>query len=151
MSIDESVSRLSDNLGYWHGRLHRMIETGLDRRLAAHGLTVSQWSVMALLFHREARTIGELADAFPLDQGAVSRLIDRLKDKSLVVRRRHPTDRRLTMVELTDAGRALMPVLAAAADDNDAAFFGVLDDDDIAEYRRLLARLLLQAGRDDSG
>lgn len=142
-----AVSRLSDQLGYWHNRLSRMVETGLERRLAAHGLTVSQWSVMALVFHDEARTIGALADAFPLDQGAISRLIDRLGEKQLVVRRRHPSDGRLTVVELTDRGRDLMPAVTAAADENDAAFFGVLDDAEIAEYRRLLAKLLLHAAR----
>lgn len=147
MSLAENVSQLSDNLGYWHNRLNRLVETGFERRLTAFGLTVSQWSVMALLFHGEARTIGELADAFPLDQGAVSRLVDRLREKSLVVRRRHETDRRLTIVELTEKGRALMPELAAAADDNDASFFGVLDDDEIAEYRQLLAKLLMHAAR----
>lgn len=124
-----------------------MVETGLERRLAVHGLTVSQWSVMALLFHGEAHTIGELADAFPLDQGAVSRLIDRLKEKDLVVRRRHPKDGRLTVVELTENGRDLMPAVTAAADENDAAFFGVFDDAEIAEYRQLLAKLLLHAAR----
>ena len=151
MSLNEPVSQLSDNLGYWHNRLNRLVETGFERRLAGFGLTVSQWSVMALLFHGEARTIGELADAFPLDQGAVSRLVDRLREKSLVVRRRHETDRRLTIVELTQQGRALMPALAAAADDNDASFFGVLSDDEVAEYRRLLAKLLMHAARENAG
>jgi DNA-binding Lrp family transcriptional regulator len=42
----------------------------------------------------------ELAERLVLTSGAVTQLVDRLEKLSLVTRTRHPTDRRITLVEL---------------------------------------------------
>jgi len=41
----------------------------------------------------------------------MTRLIDRLEAKSLVRRAPHPDDRRSVVIELTEAGRSLLPKL----------------------------------------
>jgi DNA-binding MarR family transcriptional regulator len=51
----------------------------------------------------------ELAERLVLTSGAVTQLVDRLEKLSLVTRTRHPTDRRITLVELAEKGQ-LAPV-----------------------------------------
>ena len=79
-----------------------------------------------------------LAEASGLTRGAISKLVDRLLEKGLLTRVAAAGDRRYQEVQLTAAGRALVPELAALADANDAACFEALT----AEERATLAALL---------
>ena len=47
-----------------------------------------------------------LADATGLSAAATTAMIDRLEKKGFVRRRKHETDRRQVLVEMTDAGQA---------------------------------------------
>ena len=52
-----------------------------------------------------ASTVAELARGCDLDAGSMTRLLDRLEAKQLVIRTRSVDDRRVVNLELTDAGR----------------------------------------------
>ncbi len=73
-----------------------------------------------------------------MTRGAITKLVDRLEGQGLLRRAADPSDGRAQHLTLTDAGRALVPRLAAAADDNDAAYFGALSP----EARRTLESAL---------
>ena len=49
--------------------------------------------------------IGQMVD---LTTGSITSAIDRLESKWLVIRKHHPTDRRIRIVELTTKGRQLI-------------------------------------------
>ena len=75
-----------------------------------------------------------------MTKGAISKLADRLLEKSLIERRANANDKRAHTLILNQEGRALVPRLAALADENDQEFFGALTTD---EHRRL-SQLLRQ-------
>lgn len=139
------ASRLFDHLGYWHGRVAQVVHTALDRSLAKANITVSQWTVMVLLYHREADTVRDIARMTDLDAGAVTRLADRLEKKGYLRRTEDLSDRRSVLLSLTGPGRRLVPDLAALVDENDQAFFGVLSPDEILQYRAILGKLIRAA------
>jgi DNA-binding MarR family transcriptional regulator len=80
----------------------------------------------------------QLADAVGMTRGAVSKLVERLSRKKLAVRSTSEGDRRYQTVELTAAGKRLVPVLAQLADENDHEFFGHL----MPEVKTRLVNLL---------
>jgi DNA-binding MarR family transcriptional regulator len=139
------ASQLYHHLGFWHGRFGQVVHTALDRRLAAANITVSQWSVMILLYHREADTVRDIARIIDLDAGAVTRLADRLEKKGYLRRTPDLSDRRSVFLSLTGSGRRLVPDLAAAVDENDQSFFGVLNHDEVLQYQGILGKLLRAA------
>jgi len=139
------ASHLYDHLGYWHNRFGQAVHTSLDRRLAAADITVSQWSVMILLYHRRADTVRDIARIIDLDAGAVTRLADRLEKKGYLRRTPDLSDRRSVLLNLTGSGRRLVPDLAVVVDGNDRAFFGVLTRDEIHQYQSILGKLLRSA------
>lgn len=59
------------------------------------------------------RTPTELAARLQLSTGAITGLVDRLEAAGLAQRRRHATDRRKVMVELTEAGVGTTGVIQA--------------------------------------
>ena len=137
-----SASGLRDHLGYWLRRLSDEVHLSFERKLAAHGVTVSQWNVLVTLYRGEGETVAEVARFIDTDAAAVSRLVDRLADKGLVARSADPASRRRVLLALTPAGVGLVPVLVQLADRNDEAFFGTLSAAQRAELAGLLQRLL---------
>ena len=108
------VKRLSPlELGAWAGflRAHAGLVHELDRQLeAAHGLPLTQYEVLLYLEGAPERRLrmSELARSVLLSQSGVTRLVDRLQQRRLVVREPCPEDRRVLYARLTPGGaRAL--------------------------------------------
>src|SRR3989442_6180475 len=57
--------------------------------------------------------MGDVAKAFGVTLPAVTHIVDRLEQKAFLVRGDHPADRRIYMLDLTRAGKALVEELHA--------------------------------------
>jgi DNA-binding MarR family transcriptional regulator len=91
----------------WHelmSRYHR-ITCALDRELAGHDLTLSEFEVLQLLHDGEgSMRMHEIGEHAHLTQSALSRLIGRLEKDGLVERGMCIDDRRSVWACLTAAG-----------------------------------------------
>jgi DNA-binding MarR family transcriptional regulator len=139
-------SQLEDHLGYWLRCLSNYVHHGFAKRLEAHGVSVPQWVVLRCLIDMENTPLNELAAVVGVDTGALSRMVERLSQKGLVVRETDPANRRAVRLRLTDGGRALVPVLAEEADRNDEAFFGVVGDAERRQFLETVKTLLTKNG-----
>ena len=84
--------------------------------------------------------MGELAARLGMDPPNVTTVVDDLERAGLVRRQRHPSDRRVTLVAATPAGRALAR-RAQAVLDRPCAKLERLATADIRELRRILSRV----------
>ena len=80
----------------------------MERELAAagHDLTFSQFITIKKLADGTA-SVTDLARAADLNPGAMTRLLDKLEARGLLVRVADPNDRRALHIHLTDAGIAM--------------------------------------------
>jgi DNA-binding MarR family transcriptional regulator len=90
--------------------------------LKPHGVSFARYEVLMLLLFSSTgalpmRVIGSRLQVHPT---SVTNAVDRLEAAGLVARTPHPSDRRTTLVEITDSGRALAQ---AATDDLNAEVF----------------------------
>jgi DNA-binding MarR family transcriptional regulator len=108
------------------------------RKVEREGVTVAEWVFLRALYEAGRVAPSQLAEGMAMTKGAISKLADRLLEKSLIERRANPDDKRAHTLALNQEGRALVPRLAALADKNDEEFFGALTSDE----RRRLAQLL---------
>src|SRR5437870_4039695 len=76
-------------------------------------LTYAQSQVLFRLAEHPGSHMGEVAKAFGVTLPAVTHIVDRLEEKGLVVRGDHPADRRVYVLDLTRAGKALVDELEA--------------------------------------
>lgn len=83
------------------------------------GVTEQQWRVLRVLDERGVSDPKDLAEAACLLNPSLTRIMQHLETKGLIERRDHPTDRRKALLEITDAGRAL---LQRAAPESNAIF-----------------------------
>jgi DNA-binding MarR family transcriptional regulator len=104
----------------------------LQRHLASNsaGLSLSARAVLATLADDGPTRLTGLATAGGITQPAMTQLVGRLERNGLVVRLIDPDDGRATLVDITDAGRALLAQLRQEQRDNLAELLKALSPDD---------------------
>ncbi len=110
-------------------------------RPTREGLSASHFSLLATLLRYGPRRPSDLAHIERLAPPAVSRVVGALEERGFVVRRPSPDDARSHLVEITDAGAAL--VLEARAEQADAVarLLEALDEDQLAALAAALGPL----------
>jgi DNA-binding MarR family transcriptional regulator len=112
---------------------------------AAHvrelGITPAEAGVIRVIARTPDVTQRELADHLGAAQSRVVALIDGLERKGLATRTRSATDRRVQHLDLTDAGRALLPRLRSAAEAQEAAITDGLSGPQVEQLYSLLGEL----------
>ncbi len=114
--------------------------------LAEAGGSLPIWLVLNMLDGESWRTQHDLARAVGIEGPTLTRHLDGLEAAGLVIRRRHPVDRRAIQVELTDSGRALHGRLLKTVIAFNRKLRAGLDDDRIEQLRSTLARLEANLG-----
>jgi len=107
-------------------RVQQLVLAELDEVLRPHGLTFARYEALVLLtFSRKGSLpLGKMGERLQVHPTSVTSIVDRLEGTGHVVRRRHPSDGRTVLAEITDAGRA---VVEAATADLVASRFGLAD------------------------
>lgn len=92
----------------------RAVEAYDRSSIAATGLGLSDFAVLEVLLHKGPLPVNTIGRKVMLTSGSITTAVDRLEDKGLVVRRPSAEDRRVTFVELTARGKALIGKAFAA-------------------------------------
>jgi MarR family transcriptional regulator, 2-MHQ and catechol-resistance regulon repressor len=72
------------------------------------GLGDSDFRVLEALLHKGPLPVNVIGEKVELTTGSITTAVDRMEAKWLVVRKNHPEDRRVRIVELTPKGRRLI-------------------------------------------
>src|ERR1700748_685684 len=102
-------------VGHLIGRARSAMLTGLDGELEPFGLTGAQFAVLKNVADGVANTAADLCRTMHYDTGSMTRMLDRLEEKSVLRRERCTQDRRVVYLRITDSGHDLLPQLRAAA------------------------------------
>lgn len=103
----QSNSFLDDYLLYLLARASAAASAQFHAELAARGVQVSTWRILAVLSDGPA-TVGRLADAVILKQATLSKALDRLERDALIIRERTGRDRRHVTISLAPKGADLV-------------------------------------------
>jgi DNA-binding MarR family transcriptional regulator len=90
-----------------------LLTDAMDNGLAERGLTRARAELLWRLHHHGPMTQRDLSEALRCTPRNVTGLLDALQTDGHVARGPHPTDRRATLVTLTDQGRSLLERLHA--------------------------------------
>jgi DNA-binding MarR family transcriptional regulator len=140
------VSELTRHTGFWLRFVSNHVSHAFMRKLFPSGVTVAEWVVLREMYDKEEMSPSALADLTGMTRGAASKLVDRLVAKKLVSRQGRTDDRRYQDIELTAAGRRLVPGIAAIADQNDEEFFTALSTKERAALIAILKKLVQAHG-----
>ncbi|MBZ0265379.1 MarR family transcriptional regulator [bacterium] len=133
-------------LGYWCNFAAMSFRNLLEERTRELGVNVSEGVVLHVLWKKGPASLATLAKAMRHAHPSVLRNIDSLEDQGYVHRVQHPEDRRVKLVELTDAGRSLIPnINEAIASVHEDARLG-FSDEEVQQLINSLHRIILNLG-----
>jgi len=136
-------------IGRQLARAAKSVNRAFDDALAEAGGSLPVWLVLLSLRSRPLRNQRELADAVGIKQATLTHHLNAMDAQGLVTRRRDPANRRVHVVELTEAGEAAFLRLRDAAHAFDERLRRGFTGPDLSDLEGLLGRLERNvAGRD---
>ncbi|MDN6856440.1 MarR family transcriptional regulator [Pseudomonas sp. CAN2814] len=118
----------------------------MDKHLAHLDITAAQFKVLFFVGQGRANTPAELCRELSIDSGSMTRMLDRLARKDLLVREPCQNDRRSVRLSLSSAGEAVnaeAPSIASAAMNE---LVGGLSADELQTLTGLLDKILRAHG-----
>ncbi|MFJ3484334.1 MarR family winged helix-turn-helix transcriptional regulator [Pseudomonas sp. NPDC090202] len=135
----------SSMLGMLLGRTELLKNRILDKHLEPYDLTAQQFKVLVIVALYGAETPADLCRSLCLDSGSMTRMLDRLEQKDLLMRTRSESDRRQVKLVLTESGQALSDLLPQIGAKAMNEMVGVLEDGELAMLEKLLTKVLVAA------
>ncbi|GAB3276628.1 MarR family transcriptional regulator [Parasphingorhabdus pacifica] len=110
-------------------RVQQILQSAVDTALRPHNLTFARYEALVLLTfsQRGSLPMRVMGDRLQLHPTSVTNIVDRLEQDGLVQRVPHPTDRRTTLVQITEGGRDQMEKATEAVNEIDFGLRGVTE------------------------
>jgi 3-hydroxy-9,10-secoandrosta-1,3,5(10)-triene-9,17-dione monooxygenase reductase component len=139
---DSDISYGEDFLGYLLWRAAQHFQSRVMVHFQAHGLNPDSFMILAMLLHRDARTVGQLASGLP-QPGAtdVNALLDTLAGRGFVITLETAVAEE---VRLTTAGREVTLLIHAASKAIEADMLGRLEPTEAMAFKHLIRRFIVQ-------
>jgi DNA-binding MarR family transcriptional regulator len=136
------LSKREDSLVELLNRAHHAIGESFEHQLKLHGISATEWRVLAALDERDGVPMTELAEQVLFKQPTLTKAVDRMQRAQLVQRRTPNEDRRRTLVHLTERGRRIAHPLAMRARQHEQMLTRALGDSESRELRAALLRFI---------
>lgn len=100
---------LKKSLGFKLDKASRLTTLNLNKSLKENNflITPEQWGVISFLFLENGITQSQISNLIGKDHTCVSRLVDSLIKKGIVIKRSSPEDKRINLIYLTEFGKTL--------------------------------------------
>ena len=114
----------------------------MERDLGERGLTRARATVIVFLHRGGPMRQRELAEALRVSARNVTGLVDGLQAAGYVTRATHPTDRRATLVTLTEQGTALAKAMRTDEQRLARYLFADVPDDELRDFVATLEHVI---------
>jgi DNA-binding MarR family transcriptional regulator len=131
---DESLSE-----AFWE--VARQLRETSQETLAPWDITPAHLRALRTLKRHGTMRLSELSDHLHIAPRSTTEVVDALESRGLVRRQADPSDRRATLVEVTEQGVSLLEAIRAARGTKAGRVFGRLSLADRADLARILGKL----------
>jgi DNA-binding MarR family transcriptional regulator len=138
------IVKTNELLYILNGRLSDALNRHLTRKFRAAGLdiTTEQWGILVCLWNKDQQTQQSISVQTYKDKASITRLLDSLAKRDLIVRISDPSDRRINIIHLTEKGKELEEkAMTMVKESFDQAINGI-NHSDLLFTRDILFRLL---------
>lgn len=132
------LETLHESTGYRLNRTAAATGAVFEQALAPLGVTRAQYTVLIALHDGTSSSPLEIGRLLGADAASVSRLVERLAAKGLLIRTPSKTDRRAVELSLTPAGKKLIPSLKKTARSCNASYLESISEADRIRFLRTL-------------
>lgn len=136
---------------YWLRRAYLGVRKAVDAEFGPCGLTGAQFEVLHQLWRQDGLSQRELEERLAIRSATLTRLVDGLCARGLVVRRPNPTDGRMRDVFLTPRGQALREEAARTIARVQERLLAGFTPDEAAQLEDVLRRMAENMGDHGEG
>src|SRR5450755_568774 len=136
-------------VGLYLSRVARVVSRAFDQALAEAGGSLPVWLVLLNLKTRRIANQRELAEAVGVREATLTHHLNAMESDGLLTRRRDEVNRRIHVVELTEAGEAAFLALRDTAIAFDQRLCHGISAEEIAGLGGLLDRLAANVASSD--
>jgi MarR family transcriptional regulator for hemolysin len=122
-------------------QMARTVSRAFDEALARAGGSLPVWLVLLSIKSGRVASQRDMAEAVGVREATLTHHLNAMDSAGLITRRRDPANRRVHVVELTEAGEAAFTRLRDAAIAFDAQLRAGVGEPELASLRDLLSRL----------
>ena len=140
----EASLKFHMSMGMLVNSAHRAMTKKFVQNAMDSGLDISldQWMVLGPLWQLESASQKELGEICLKDKTTITRIIDALEQKNLVVRIEDQIDHRIKRVVLTNAGKQLFLDVLPIMEKTREEVRGNIPDKDIDTFKSVLSKIL---------
>lgn len=109
--------------------------------IEANGLTIGQFALLELLYHRGDQTIGAATKLAMSTPGNMTVVVKNLAKQGLITTRKNPADKRSSTLQITEEGKLLMDSLFPEHSRRITAFLSGLSAQEQKSVQELLRKL----------
>ena len=129
------------------GRALQAIEVSVRPHLTQSGLSLTEFAVLEVLYHKGALRLGQIRDRILVTGASTTYVVKKLEERGLLRRRACAEDSRVVLGELTAKGRTLIDEVFPAHVERLQDAMAGLSVSEKREASRLLRALSLHAWR----
>ena len=137
-AMDAPVYRLTDSLPYLLNRVGVRMGELFGNELAADGLTLAGYRVLAALEQADGQRLIDLCVMTTVEMTTLSRLVAALEARRLLRRRRPKDNLRTVRISLLPAGRTLLARLQPRAEHYERTALAGLGAEDVGALKNVL-------------
>ncbi|MDO3408216.1 MarR family transcriptional regulator [Saccharibacillus sp. CPCC 101409] len=135
------MDRYGETFGFLLSRTYLAYARAAGKETAEQEMTPEQYGVLHRLTLADGVSQKKLASLHVRDQTSISKVLDKLEQKDMIVRRANPADRRSVLVYLTDKGREAEAVLTPLMQAHNEAATKGLSEEELELFIRVLDRI----------
>ncbi|PTB22164.1 MFS transporter [Trinickia symbiotica] len=136
----KATFNVTESVGFQLVRARNLITAEMDGALKEFDISSQQMGILLMLRRKLATTPFEMSKMLGMDTGLMTRMLDKLEAKGLLVRSRDQQDRRVVNLSLTKDGTAVADKVPEVAVEVLNARLKAFTKDEVAELRRLLRK-----------
>jgi DNA-binding MarR family transcriptional regulator len=135
--VEESSLRLVDEFAAFGPLYLKWVRS----RMQDGGMTYARMRLLGALHCKGPQIMSSISDELGVTRRNVTALVDALEEEGLVRRKPHPTDRRATVIEMTDRGERTMDRIYDEHRLAVGGLFTSLNEEDRKDLTRMLGVL----------
>ena len=135
--------KVEENLDYLISKTVQAMKNSLSRdfRENGHNITTEQWSVLAKLYYEDGIYQKQIGDCLFKDKPTITRILDLMEKKNLIIRIPDDKDRRKSKVFLTQDGKNTVKELIPIAESFQSRLTENISQEETEIFTQILEKL----------
>ena len=130
--------------GFYISQIKQLQDRIFERMLSENGIEISggQGRILFVLWKKDHLTISEISEQTSLAKNTVSVVVDGMVRKGIVERETNPSNRRQTIISLTDSAQSMREQYETVSRQMNQLFYQGFSEREQKEFESFLARIL---------